>query len=218
MNVHDDAAAQAEMERLGIPLVPATVVGERFVHGWKPAALAALVGVAFDDTPALTPRELAQALDNVLYYNQHLLVRLSAAQLEIRHPRRNRTLRDLAFHVFRLSAAFVDAMEQDGLQKGWLEEGAPADLQDAQAIADYGRGVRERIAAWFERAPDDVFAGAVRTYYGDQPAHQLLERTCWHAGQHLRQVYDLLEADGSLPVPPLAAELFEGLPMPAELW
>lgn len=218
VNVHGDPVARAEMESLGIPQVPATVVDGGFVHGWNPGALARLVGVEMDDTPALAPRELAQSLDNILYYAEHLLRRLTPAQLALKHPERNRALRDLSFHVFRLSVAFVDCMEQGFLERDWLQEGAPPDAQSGEAIAAYGHAARERIAAWFAQASDDVLAGTARTYYGDQSVHLLLERTTWHAGQHLRQVYDLLVSDGSLPVPPLAPELFEGLPMPTDLW
>lgn len=58
----------------------------------------------------------------------------------------------------------------------------------------------------------------VPTYYGTQSAHHLLERTTWHAGQHLRQVCDLMTREGSLPISSLPDALFEGLPMPAVLW
>jgi hypothetical protein len=218
VNVHGDPAAQAEMRAHGIGGLPATLLDGRFVHGWNPAALAKLVGVSFDDTPALSPLELAQTLDTVLYTHQHLIKLLTPAQLAIRHPHRDRALHTLAFHIFRLSAAFVDSMEQGFLEKRWLDETPPAALGDGVALAAYGQQVRERIAAWFAAAPPDAFPGVARTYYGDQSAHLLLERTTWHAGQHLRQVYDLLQTAGSLPVTPLAPELFEGLPMPDELW
>jgi hypothetical protein len=218
VNVHDDAAAQAELTALGIPRVPATIVDGRFVHGWNPGALAELVGVPFDDTPALQPGELAETLDTILYYAQHLLKQLSTAQLELKHPERNRTLRDLAYHAFRLSAAFVDCMEQGRLEQKWLGETAPAEIQSGAAIAAYGQRVRDRIVAWFAQAPEGTFGRITQTYYGEQAIHLLLERTTWRAGQHLRQVYDLLQTNESLPVSPLAPELFEGLPMPAELW
>jgi len=218
VNVHGDPAAQAELTALGIPRVPATILDGRFVHGWNPGALAALVGVAFDDTPALTPRELAEGLDNILYYTQHLAKQLTPAQLEIKQPRRNRTLRDLTYHAIRLSAAFIDAMEQGQLPQKWLGETAPADVQSGPELAAYAERVRARITAWFAQAPEDVFLRDTDTYYGAQRTHLLLERTTWHAGQHLRQVYDLLATDGSLPVAPLSEALFEGLPMPAELW
>lgn len=218
VNVHGDAARQAELAALGVPRVPATVRDGHVVHGWNPAALAALVGVPFDDTPALSPVELAEALDNILYYAQHLLKRLDDRQLALKHPHRDRTLRDLGYHVFRLSAAFVDCMEQGRLEQAWLGETAPADVQSGAALAEHGAQARARIAAWLAAAPEAVFARPARTYYGEQRTHLLLERTTWHAGQHLRQLYDLLATDGSLPVGPLAPELFEGLPMPAELW
>ncbi len=218
MNVHGNPARQAELTALGIPRVPATLLDGRFVHGWNPGALAELVGVPFDDTPALSPRELAQAQDNILYYAQHLAKRLTAAQLALKHPQRDRTLRDLAYHLFRLSVAFVDCMEQGELPLKWLGETAPPEVQSGEELAAYGQQVRERLAAWFVQAPEDVFMRSVQTYYGEQRAHLLLERSTWHAGQHLRQVYDLLQTQRSLPVGPLALELFEGLPMPAELW
>jgi len=218
VNVHGNPAAQAELTALGIPRVPATIVDGRFVHGWNPGALARLVGVPFDDTPALSPRELAEVQDNILYYAQHLVKRLTPAQLALKHPERDRTLGQLAYHVFRLSAAFVDTMEQGHLEQLWLVEDAPESLRTGEALAVYGQQVRDRLAAWFAQAPDEVFARIASTYYGEQGTHLLLERTTWHAGQHLRQIYDLLERDGSLPVSPVGPELFEGLPMPAELW
>ena len=218
VNVQDNPAAQAELAAVGAPIVPVTVAAGGHVHGWNPGALARLVGVELDDTPALKPRELAESLDNILYYAEHLLRRLDGPQLDLQHPERPRSLRDLIYHAFRLSAAFVDAMEQGVLRREWLEEVAPAGVRSPAAIADYGSTVRARLSAWFEASAEASFRGSVETYYGGQSVHLLLERTAWHAGQHLRQVYDLLQTDRSLPVPPLAPELFEGLPMPGDLW
>jgi hypothetical protein len=210
--------AQGELERLGVPQVPATVLGERFVHGWNPGALAGLLGVPFDDTPALSPAELAETLDNILYYAQHLAKRLDARQLSLRHPARDRTLLHLAHHAFRLSAAYLEAMERLRLEYAWLVEPPGSQICDGPSLAAYGEQVRDALQDFFAAAPVERFQATVRTYYGEQSAHLLLERTTWHAGQHLRQVYDLLARDGSLPVPPLAPEVFEGLPIPAELW
>jgi hypothetical protein len=36
-----------DLERLAIPLVPATVLGDHWVHGWNPKALAELVDVTY---------------------------------------------------------------------------------------------------------------------------------------------------------------------------
>ncbi len=219
MNVLGNDAAQAELEALGVSVVPATVLGERVVHGWNPAALAELVGVPYDGAPALAPRELAGALENLLYHNQTVIKQVGREKLEsLRHPERPRLLRDLAFHVFRLSAAFVDTMEQGYFPHEWLVENAPRDMLTGQDVAAYGEQVRARIRDWFEAAGEELFGRMANTYYGEQKVHELLERTTWHAGQHLRQVYSLLEEDGLIPPGTLPDALFEGLPMPAELW
>lgn len=211
--------AQAELKALGVPVVPVTVLGERMVHGWNPAALAELVNVPYDGAIALDPQELGETLDNLLFHNQHLIKKVPLDKLEgLKHPERPRVLRDLAFHVFRLSAAFVDTMEEGYFPEAWLLEDAPEDIRTGEQIAVYGEGVRSHIRAWFAGAPEEVFQGMAKTYYGEQLVHELLERTAWHAGQHLRQVYNLLEEDGFLPADSLPDAVFEGLPMPTELW
>lgn len=145
INVHGNPEACAELERLGIPLVPATIVGERSVHGWNPGALAELVGAEYDDTPALSPRELSESLSNILYYTQQVVKGADGPQLALKHPERDRTLGVLTHHIVRLSAAFVDAMEQDRFPQEWLTEEPPPDMVRGEALADYSEQVRRRI-------------------------------------------------------------------------
>jgi hypothetical protein len=45
-----------------------------------------------------------------------------------------------------------------------------------------------------------------------------LERTAWHAAQHLRQLYVFLGWMGIAPDHPLTEEDFEGLPLPNAIW
>lgn len=136
----------------------------------------------------------------------------------MKSPDRDRPVRQLGYHVFRLSAAFRDAVEQDRLPYDWLTEPVPAGMRDAEAIARYGEGVRERLRDWLGRAPANVFERVVNTYYGPQTAHELLERTTWHAAQHLRQLYVFLGWMGVTPEDPLTAADFAGLPLPKEVW
>ena len=48
--------------------------------------------------------------------------------------------------------------------------------------------------------------------------HEVLERTCWHSGQHARQLMLVLESRGIEPDGRLTDADFAGLPMPAEVW
>jgi len=206
------------MERLGISLVPATVLGEQVVHGWNPGALAEMFSIDFDDTPFLNPEELAGMLDNILYNNQHLIKNVPADKLVLKYPGRDRALIDLSWHIFRLSLAFIDCMEQGKFEADWLREDSGPDIVTGQDVADYGDRSRKRITNWMQSANPSVFQETAHTYYGDLTVHQLLERTAWHGGQHLRQVYDLLETSAYLQPNSLPMEIFEGLPMLDEIW
>ncbi len=213
-----DPAALGELRRLGVGLVPAVAVGDRAAHGWNPPAYAELLGVAYTPVAKLPPSELATRLDRILDSAQQLLTLVPEHRMGWTPPERNRPLRDLGYHVFRLALAFVDGMDLGEFPEGWLQERAPADLHDGAAIARYGALVRARIAGWFEGASAREFERVIRVYYGPQSAHELLERTTWHAAQHLRQLYVLAERLGITPPAPLPVDAFAGLPLPDALW
>ncbi len=218
MNVEGDLAALAELSRLRVPLVPAVAVGDRAVHGWDPPAYAALLGRAYTPAAKLAPGELARRLDRVLESAQALVGRIPAERMDWTPAERQRPLRDLAYHVFRIAAAFVDAMERGELPEGWLQERAPAGLRAGTDVARYGAVVRARVAAWFDGVRPREFERVIRVYYGPQSGHDLLERTAWHAAQHLRQLYVLADRLGIAPPAPLPTDAFEGLPLPDAIW
>src|SRR5882672_638029 len=181
------------MERLGIPRPPGVALGERVVHGWNPDGYAALLGVSYRAAKKFSPAELASRLDRVLEAAQKLTERFDATQMEHVPSERKRTLRDLTFHVFRVGLTGAD-------------------------VARYGALVRARLTGWFQGAGADEYTRTVQTYYGPQAADDLLERTTWHAGQHLRQLYVLAERLGVTPPAPLPMEALAGLPLPEALW
>ena len=217
MNVEADPRGREELARLGVPRVPAVTLGERAVGGWNPAGYAALLGVRHVPPAVLSPAALATRLDRVLGATQQLLAPLDARHLDYTPPERDRPLRDLGYHVFRLALAFVDGMDMGELPERWLQERAPADLRDGAAVARYGALVRGRIGGWFEGATEREFTRVIRVPYGPQSGHELLERTTWHAAQHLRQLHVLVPRLGVPPVP-LPVDAFAGLPLPDALW
>jgi glutaredoxin len=218
INVAGDTDAMREIVRLGAPLVPAVAYDGKIVHGWNPAGYAKLLGVAYSGVPALSPQELARRMDAILATIQRWLRIVPTGTLRLEGPGRRRELRQLAYHVFRLSAAFVDAMENDGLHEAWLQEEAPDSVRTGAHLAAFGDKVRARVREWFAAHPSVVWQDAVWTYYGEQSAHELLERTTWHGGQHFRQIHDLLSRAGAIPADALDPDLLAKLPMPKELW
>jgi hypothetical protein len=142
--------------------------------------------------------------------------RVPDARLGVKTPGRDRTVRQLAFHVFRLSLGFVEAMTDGRLTRDSLVEDPGAGMDTGASIAGYGAGVRERLGAWRRRP--DWCQRTVETYYGPQAAHDLLERTTWHAAQHVRQLHALMETLAIAPPVPLAAADLAGLPLPKGVW
>ena len=206
------------MEELGAPRAPALALGDRVVHGWNPAGYAALLGVDYRVATRFTPQALAGRLDRVLESAQRLIDRFDAERMGHVPPERKRTVRDLAFHVYRVGLSFIDAVDRGELPESWFDERAPADLVTGSDVARYGALVRARITGWFQGAGTDEFTRTVATYYGPQAAAELLERTVWHAGQHLRQLYVLAERLGVPPPAPLPMDALQGLPLPEAIW
>ncbi|MFQ5898562.1 MAG: DinB family protein [Candidatus Methylomirabilia bacterium] len=198
--------------------VPAVLTGERAVEGWSPRAVAELLGVPYAEPERLLPALLLERLDRILAGAQRAIRQVPVEKLELKSPDRDRPVRQLGYHVFRLSAAFVDGVEQNQYPYEWLVEPVPPELGDGEAIARYGERVRSRLREWRARAESAVYARPVTTYYGAQTVHELLERTTWHAAQHLRQLYAFLGMMDVQPDEPLGDEDFKGLPLPEALW
>ncbi|MGH7278559.1 MAG: DinB family protein, partial [Candidatus Rokuibacteriota bacterium] len=190
----------------------------RAAHGWNPAAYAALLGVEYRPPATLPPDELSRRLDRILDAAEVLLRNAPDAWLASVPSERDRSVRDLGFHVFRLSLAFIDGMDLGRFPERWLQETPPAALQDGHALASYGALVRARIGGWFEGTDTGEYARMIDVYYGPQSGHDLLERTTWHAAQHLRQLYVLAERAGLTPPVPLPTDAFRDLPLPDALW
>ena len=207
---------RADLERFGVKRVPATIVGDRIVHGWNPEALAELVGTHYRAPGKLTPGELAARMDTVLAATQRAIRQVPREHLGMKYPGRDRTVRQLAFHVFRVAASFVDTREEGHLTGAWFEENAPPEMADGEAVARYGDTVRRRLDAYYRRP--GWCDGQVSTYYGPQSAPDFMERTTWHAAQHLRQIYWFLDEMKVAKDAALTDADLDGLPFPKEVW
>lgn len=160
----------------------------------------------------LAPAALAARLDHVLACAASLIARVPEAALDRRGPREDRTIRDLAFQIFRLGLAFADGMDRGRTSEGCLGERAPADLGDGAAIGRYGALVRGRLGGWFEGAAPSEYARLIEADDGPRSGHGLLERTTAQAAHRLRQLCALAAEAGISPPEPLPAADLEGLP------
>jgi hypothetical protein len=190
--------------------------GDDFVFAQSLAPVIAFLGLKEKSGPSLSVAELCTRLDKFMTSALALLPLMPADRLGTHVPGRPRSYRSLAFHLFRVVSAFLDACDGIALEEAAFRDEPPA-TADTAALLAHGESVRQRFRQWYA-AGDTAGARSLDTYYGPQSLHELLERTTWHAGQHVRQWMMLLELEGITCSRPLADADFAGLPMPQNVW
>lgn len=218
IDIHDNPAGLARLQRLGARSVPVVAIGDRFVNAVRLKEVAELVGTAYQEQTKLPPEQLVEKLDRVLAATARYIRQVPDDKLELKSPDRDRPLRGVAYHAFRLVQAFLDATAGTELTVAALAEPAPPDLTTGAAIAAYGEGVRERVRAWWKSAAGRSFDDLIPTYYGPEPLHDLLERTTWHAAQHVRHLMLFLSWIEIEPDGPITEADLAGLPLPEAVW
>lgn len=218
LDIENDPGALEELRALGLTTVPVVAVGDRYVVGWNPPKVAELVGFELveQETP---PHELIDSLRMLLEASVRAVRQVPDAHLMMKSPDRDRPLRQLAHHIFRVIEAGVDAdVLGEFPAADWLfGKDIPAHTS-ADRIARYGEAVQAKFAVWFERLDPVAFGRKVEADVGPRTLSQVLERTRFHAAQHLRQIYVFLDWIGVEPDRPLTADDLKGIQLPDAVW
>ena len=218
-----DVAARPEAMKdllaFGVKTVPVVARGGEFVFAQALEDVSRFIGRKFA-SKRLPPQELVDKWLTVLRAAQRHVQQLPATRLAERAVHsRDRSIRDLAYHVYQVPDAFLQAVE-NGLEDLTTTYNAPppASVVSTRDIQKYGESVTARIERWWSQLPDKSCRQKVKTYYGERPLHELLERCTWHSAQHARQIASVLERLQLKPDGPLSAKDYAGLPMPQGLW
>lgn len=206
----------AELQRLGVRSVPVLARGTRFVFGQSAKQIVDFLGLGEKSDPQLSTDELAERVDKFMGAALELIPLMPYDRLGTHVPGRPRSYRTLAFHLFRVVDAFLGANQGVPLVQAMFRE-EPAPDADTATLVAYGEKVRRRFRDWWTTG-DTSAARTLETYYGPQSLHELMERTTWHCGQHVRQYMMLLEREGIGHHRPLVEADFAGLPMPRNVW
>jgi len=206
----------AELERLGVRSVPVLSRGDKYTFGQSTKQIVDFLGLSEKSGPVLSTDALAARVTKFMDAALELIPLMPADRLDTHVPGRPRSYRALAFHLFRVIDAFLDANENVTLVQAMFRE-EPAPDADTDTLVAYGTKVRSRFRVWWQ-AGDTAPSKTLQTYYGPQSLHELMERTTWHSGQHVRQYMMLLEKEGVAHHRPLVAADFAKLPMPQNVW
>src|SRR5919197_6545950 len=218
INVSARPEAMAELAELGVRTVPVVARGKDYVFAQELADVSAFVGRKVD-FQRLPPRALYEKWQKVLATAQRHVAQIPPERLKERATEgRDRSIRDLAYHIYQVPDAFLQAVE-DGVEDLTAVYNAPppAHVRTVEDIRDYGARISARLRSWWNGLADKSCRQTVPTYYGERPLHELLERCTWHPAQHARQVIEVLERFGIAPDDPITERDYAGLPMPAGL-
>ncbi len=217
-DVANDVDAAAGLRALGLRSVPVVALanaaagGKEFAFGVDLRAVAELVGVPFQASPALPAEELKQRLKGALDVAMRLASEFPPDRLRDKLPRRNRTCLGLANHLVEIAAVFLRVCA-----------GSPFDVEASSAIPQTELGVadlRVRAKAVTLQLDEAEVEGSrtVETFFGPQALHLVLERCAWHTMQHARQLEMMLTRTGAAPKQPITPQLLADLPLPRAVW
>lgn len=218
-NVLEDEAAYEELSHFGLKQVPIVTRGEAWANGQVLRDVAKLCGIAYGEHRLLPVEEMRRRLDAVLAGGARYIAQMPDDALARMLPNRPRSFAQLGWHIANIADAFLE--HEDGIPltfDSYMRVPEPEDATRDKLVA-YCEEMRRRMSDWFDgpgRTRD--WAARADVYYGEQTMHEFLERTVWHAGQHVRQFMWVLEGLGIAPDRPLGSETFEGLPMPVGVW
>lgn len=203
---------------MGARSVPVLSRGDDWVFAQNIGHVVTFLGLNEATGPVLSPEALTQRLSLFVDTAVKIVPQMPDDRLQQEVPNRPRTYLALGHHLFRIPEGMMEVAAGATLTNGMLTDGPPSGMRTSAAIADYGRRVGATLADWWATKADRTGRQTVQTYYGPQSLHEVLERTTWHCGQHVRQWFMLLDMAKIEPVVRLESEAFKDLPMPNSVW
>ena len=217
--LNDAGGRDLLFNKYGLRKVPVLARGDQYAMGQMLDPFAKLAGISLAGAERLSPDQLYKKYEMVFAAGQRYARQFPAERLSERViPHRERVIRTLCYHVFRIGESFLETW--DGAEYGAkiADNEPPESMKTGDDVARYGAAVWKRYEAWWAGLEDRTLSRTLKTYYGDTSAHRVFERVTWHSAQHCRQLVAVLERMGIQPDRPLTASDLAGLPLPERLW
>lgn len=180
INVRAVSGAMAELDRLGARSVPVIAQGNRFCFGQELDEVARFVGVSWrrERLPIATLIVRVRAL---LRAAGALAEQIPAPSFE--QPiegRPDRSYGDIGFHIAMIVEGFLASARGDELSFDYFLKRPEGASRLAATVSVQIKETLSRFEIWAATFPTVSGDQTVRTYYGTQPIHGVLERTAWH--------------------------------------
>src|SRR5215210_3101628 len=207
------------LEKYGIRKVPVLAKGKEYAFGQMLDPFAKFIGIDPKTLERLSPRALYDKQQTIFEAAQRATRQFPQERfLEQVIPNRERPVRTLCYHIFRIGEAFLETWDGAEYSVKIADNEPPESMQTGEDIARYGESVWKRYENWWTTLQDRSLSRELKTYYGDTVAHQVYERVTWHSAQHCRQLVAVLERMAIQADRPLTPQDLAGLPLPERLW
>jgi hypothetical protein len=198
--------------------VPVLSRGDDWIFAQNLGHVVKFIGLNEATGPVLSPAQLIDRIDLFLCTAIKIVPQMPDALLSTEVPNRPRSYLALGHHLFRIPEGMMEVAAGATLTNGMLTDGPPDWMRTSAALGGYGQQVLTALDTWWDSKTDKTGHETVRTYYGPQTLHEVMERTTWHCGQHVRQWFMLLDMAGIAPAVTLDDTAFISLPMPSSVW
>jgi hypothetical protein len=217
--LNDAGGRELLFNKYGLRKVPVLAKGDKYAFGQMLEPFAKFVGLPVPGADGLSPEQLYKKYEMVFAAGQRYARQFPTERFRERViPHRERQIRTLCFHVFRIGEAFLETWNGAEYSVKIADNEPPDSMQTGDDIARYGASVWNRYEGWWSGLEDRTLSRVLKTYYGATIAHKVFERVTWHSAQHCRQLIAVLERMGIQPDGPLTSVDLAGLPLPERLW
>ncbi len=219
--LNDAGGRELLLNKFGLRKVPVLAKGDQYAMGQMLDPFAKLAGLPMPGADRLSPEQLYKKYGMVFEAAQRYARQFPADRFRERViPHRERLIRTLCYHVFRIGESFLETWDGAEYSVKIADNEPPDSMQTGDDVARYGASVWKRFETWWAglSAEDRKLTPVLKTYYGDTVAHKVFERVTWHSAQHCRQLVATLERMDVKPDKPLTPEDLKGLPLPERLW
>ena len=217
--LNDAGGRELLLSKYGLRKVPVLAKGDQYAFGQMLDPFAKFAGLPMPGADRLSPEQLYKKYEMVFAAGQRYARQFPTERLRERViPHRERVIRTLCYHVFRIGESFLETWNGAEYSAKIADNEPPESMQTGDDIARYGASVWKRYEAWWTGLEDRTLSRMLKTYYGDTIAHRVFERVTWHSAQHCRQLVAVLDRMGIQADGPLTPADLAGLPLPERLW
>lgn len=216
VNVLKNPAAMEEIMAAGLRAIPVIRKGDKFIYAQSLDDIANFLDVTRNHVK-LSQEALVDRWEDILQKAEAIIEAFDESMVQRRViPHRERTIRDLSAHVFQIVEAFMRQIEDDTVDARAIYFDLRADIKTRDDLLSYVKRTHQEYRDWRKKGGMGTIPARMKTFYGNQPSSQVLERGVWHSAQHARQLDFVAAGMGAeLQIP---QELYDGLPMPKRLW